>query len=81
VHLTVGFHPVSAEPKELFLRGGGQVGSERDFTLDDIAILISRLLQFGDTLPELAHSLSRHPDGKPASVAGAAVDMAVTIEG
>lgn len=34
---------------EVFIRGGGKmkVGSERDFLMDDIAVLLSTLMQFG----------------------------------
>jgi hypothetical protein len=65
---------------EAFLRGGGRVGSEIDFLLDDIAVLLSRDLQHGDRLAEIASGLGRLPDGKPASLIGAVVGRLLTIE-
>lgn len=53
MHVGIGYWPPVAEAApialEVFIRGGGKmkVGSERDFLLDDIAVLISLLLQFG----------------------------------
>src|ERR1700693_4003347 len=39
--------------RETFIRGGGRVGSDRDFLLDDIAVLISRGLQHNDSLDSM----------------------------
>lgn len=72
IHLSAG---LTGEGRilEVFLRGGGKVGSERDFLLDDVAVLVSLLLQRGETLAGIAHSLGRLPDGSAASVVGAIV--------
>ncbi len=82
IHVTAGFaiEDSQAVVRELFLRGGGQVGSERDFLLDDVAVLISRLLQHGDGVAKLSAGVSRLPSGEPASVIGAALDLAARIE-
>jgi hypothetical protein len=78
VHVTLGF-AVDGRVLETFLRGG-KVGSDRDHGLDDIAILVSRLLQHGDTLGDIAAGISRLPDNSPASAIGAVVDTLVAIE-
>lgn len=49
--------------------------SERDQLLDDIGVLLSRLLQHGDQLADLGRGLGRQPDGGPASVVGPVVDL------
>ena len=74
VHVTAGFEPGTGTIKEMFLRGGGRVGSEVDHLLDDIAVLVSRLLQHGESSEKIANDLGRLPDGRPASIAGAALD-------
>ncbi len=52
-------------------------GSDRDALLNDAAILVSRCLQFGDTLEGLAQSIGRHGDKTtPASALGAILDAA-----
>ena len=80
VHATVGFDPRTAMVRELFLRGGGQTGSERDLTLDDVAVLVSILLQSGYSPVDLRARLGRLPSGEPATIIGAALDLAVEIE-
>src|SRR5215472_4270791 len=65
---------------ETFLRGGGKSGSGVDFLLDDIAVIISRDLQHGDTIEAIAAGIGRLPDGKPASIVGAVVDRLMAIE-
>lgn len=80
IHATAGFDPASGAIRELFLRGGGRTGSEIDHLLDDIAVLVSRLLRHGETSAEIARGLGRLPDGRPASVAGAAVDTLIVLD-
>ena len=79
IHVTAGLAP-DGRLLETFLRGGGQVGSERDFLLDDIAVLISRALQHGDTLDTLSRGVGRLSDGVAASVIGAVIDRPCEIE-
>ena len=79
VHITAGFSP-DGRLLETFLRGGGRVGSERDHTLDDIAVALSRLLQYGDALTDIARGVGRLPTGEPASVVGAVADRLLEIE-
>ena len=79
IHVTAGLS-LDSRILETFLRGGGQVGSERDFLLDDVAVLISRTLQHGDTLEALSRGVGRLSDGAPASVVGAVIDRLREIE-
>lgn len=79
IHITAGFDPATGEVREAFLRGGGRVGSDTDLLLDDLAVLVSRLLQHGESPAEIARGLGRLPDGAPASIAGAVVDVLVAI--
>jgi hypothetical protein len=79
IHVSAGFTD-DGRLLEVFLRGGGKVGSERDHTLDDIAVVVSRLLQHGDQLDDIGRGLGRLPDGEPASVVGAVVDQLLAIE-
>ncbi len=72
IHLSAGFTG-DGRILEVFVRGGGKVGSERDFLLDDVAVLVSLLLQRGETLAGIARSLGRLPDGDAASIVGAVV--------
>jgi hypothetical protein len=78
--VSAGLHPNTAQLKEVFLRPTGQVGSERDFLLDDVAVVLSRALQSGDTAKALAAGMGRKPDGSPASLVGAALDAIARIE-
>jgi hypothetical protein len=79
IHVTAGFAR-DGRIVETFLRGGGQVGSERDHLLDDVAVLVSRCLQHGDSLADIAAGVGREPSGAPASVIGAAVDCLRRVE-
>ena len=64
----------------VFLRGGGQVGSDIDFLLDDAAITMSRALQHGDTVTLLADGVSRSPQGVAMSLLGVVADELVILE-
>lgn len=66
--------------KELFLRGAAKSGSERDFLLDDIAVLIARALQCGDSPEALAAGMGRTAEGHPTSIVGAVLDAAVKLQ-
>jgi hypothetical protein len=76
VWLSVGIMPAGTPEAgrifEVFLRGQGKVGSERDFLLDDIAVLISHLLRMGMTAGGISRMLAAPlEDGRPASVIAA----------
>ena len=59
---------------EVFL-SGAKVGSDTDGLLADVGVLLSRLLQHGDTLEAIAAGMARLGDGTtPASIIGAALD-------
>ena len=63
----------AAETREL--RYGAKVGSDTDGLLADVGVLLSRLLQHGDTLEAIARGMARLGDGAtPASIIGAALD-------
>jgi hypothetical protein len=66
--------------RETFIRGGGRVGSDRDFLLDDIAVLISRELQHDDSLDSMAAGMGRDKTGQPTSLIGAVIDLLVTMQ-
>jgi hypothetical protein len=79
IHVSAGFAG-DGRILEAFLRGGGRSGSDVDFLLDDLAVLLSRDLQHGDRLAKIASGLGRLPDGKPSSIVGAVVDRLLSIE-
>ncbi|MCH8007144.1 MAG: hypothetical protein IH888_13120, partial [Planctomycetes bacterium] len=55
---------------------GGEGRPDTDLLCDDIGVLISRLLQHGDSPAALAAGLGRLGDGKsPASIIGAIADV------
>ena len=72
-HLTIGEYP-DGSPGETFVRGA-KPGSDTDLLCDDIGVLISRLLQFGDDPTALAAGLGRLGNGDPASIVGAIADV------
>jgi ribonucleoside-diphosphate reductase alpha chain len=67
IHATAGVDPAIGQVRELLLRGG-PVGSEVDHLLDDIAVLVSQLLQHGDAPDEIDRGLGRLPTDAPASL-------------
>lgn len=79
VDVTAGFS-VDRRVLETFVRSAGQEGSDLGFLLDDAAVLLSRLLQHGDLLPEIAAGLGRTSTGDRSSIIGAVVDRLIAIE-
>lgn len=79
IHATIGYTD-DCKVLETFLRGGGQVGSDVDFELDDIAVLISRGLQRGDTLRGLADGVARDTRNRPQSKIGIILDKLCEME-
>lgn len=65
---------------EIWLRGKNKVGSERDFLLDDIAVLLSLLMQTGMRAGDILAHLATPTDGEPPSVVSAALRAAVGME-
>ena len=63
---------------EVFARDA-RPDTERDFILDDAAVIVSRALQHGDDLERLARGLGRLPGGEPSSIIGMVVDAAILI--
>ena len=69
-HLTIGEYP-NGRPGEVFIHGA-KPGSDADLLYDDIGVLISRLLQYGDAPDALAAGLGRLGNGQgPSSLVGA----------
>lgn len=86
IHVTAGFYP-SGRVGECFIRGGTKAGHERDSLYDDLAVVLSRLLQYGDTLADIEAGLSGRgdptddvPKGRPASLIGAIVEALMKLE-
>ena len=71
-HLTIGEYP-DGSPGEVFVHGATP-GSDTDLLGDDIGVLISRLLQYGDNPASLAAGVGRLGNGTPASIIGAVAD-------
>jgi hypothetical protein len=78
VHICAGITP-DGRILECFL-AGGKVGSDRDYLLADYAVTLSRLLQHGDQIVDIAQGIGRLPGGEPASVVGAVVDRLLDME-
>jgi hypothetical protein len=77
IDVSVGFGP-DGRAMEIFARLE-RPGSDLDALLDDSAVLLSRCLQHGDKLTDVARGL-RRSNGVPATVLGAIVEAATTIE-
>ncbi len=71
--MTVGEYP-DGSPGEVFVHGHTP-GSDADLLGDDIGVLISRLLQYGDDPASLAAGVGRLGNGDPASIIGAIADV------
>ncbi len=55
-------------------------GSEMSHIVRDIAVVISVALQNHVLAKKMAHSVARFPDGEPATIVGAALDVIVKTE-
>ena len=75
-HLTVGEYN-NGRPGEVFIHGA-KPGSDTDLLCDDIGVLISRLLQHGDSPAALAAGIGRLGNGDPASLVGLIADVLAT---
>jgi hypothetical protein len=71
--VTVGFYP-DGRPGEVFTHGA-KTGSTIDGLLDDACVVVSLLIQHGVAPHQLAQSMGRLGDERPASVIGAVVDL------
>lgn len=59
MEMGVGFCPKTGQPHEIFIKAGGPRGSEMSVLLDDVGVIISRLLQRGESPADLACGLGR----------------------
>ena len=75
-HVTIGQYD-DDRPGEVFLHGA-KPGSDVDLLRDDIGVLMSRLLQYGDDPASLAAGIGRLGNGDPASIVGAIADVLAT---
>ena len=66
--LTTSFN--NSEVKEVWINGGGKVGTERHDTLTEMGRIISVALQHGVPLEELKSCATYHSDGRPATIIG-----------
>ena len=71
LYVTAGFDPATLELLEVFVRPRGNVDADLCRYFDDIGVLISRCLQFGDDLERLADGMGRLP-GPPQDGGGRA---------
>lgn len=76
LHLSAGFDPATMELKEIWIRGATHVGSERDFLLDDLAVMLSLLLQAGLRPQDLRKKLPP----SPVSLVGEIVNWLVAVD-
>jgi hypothetical protein len=74
--VTIGFYP-DGRPGEVFTHGA-RSGSNLDALLADACVVVSCLIQHGVEPRELAGSMGRLGNRKPASVIGAVVDLVAT---
>ena len=72
-HVTIGQYD-DGRPGEVFLHGA-KPGSDVDLLCDDIGVLVSRLLQHGDSPASLAAGIGRLGNGDPASLVGLIADV------
>ena len=56
--------------KEVWVNGGGKVGTERHDILTEMGRIISVALQHGVPLEELKSCATYHSDGRPATIIG-----------
>jgi hypothetical protein len=71
--VTIGFYP-DGRPGEVFTHGA-RSGSSMDALLADACVVVSCLIQHGVEPRDLASSMGRLGNTKPASVIGAVVDL------
>ncbi len=74
-HVTVGYDPlVPTKPREVFYSGGFRSGSDLEYHLHDLCILISLLLQHDVAVSYLSRTIARKTsafgDEEYASLAG-----------
>ena len=61
-------------PGEVFL-SGAKVGSDIDGLLSDVGVLLSRALQFGDSIEALRAGMGRLGGSAPVSIVGLVLDQ------
>ena len=60
VYLTIGYDPdAPCQPREVFYSSGFRTGSQLEFQVQDICVLLSLMLQHGFTPAQLVKSLSK----------------------
>jgi hypothetical protein len=72
--VTIGFYP-DGRPGEVFTHGI-RSGSNLDALLADACVVVSCLIQHGVEPREIASSMGRLGNAKPASIIGAVIDLA-----
>jgi len=82
IYVTAGFDPETLDLLEVFIRPRGNVDTDLCRYFDDVGVLISRCLQFGDAVEAMADGMGRLPghDGRRAhSPIGAIVDALAAL--
>lgn len=74
-YVTIGYDPAApTKPREVFYSGGFRSGSDLEYHLDDLCVLISLLLQHGVAASFLSRTIARKTsafgDEEYASIAG-----------
>jgi hypothetical protein len=75
--VTIGFYP-DGRAGEVFTHGA-RSGSALDALLADACVVISCLIQHGVEPRDLATSMGRLGNAKPASIIGAVIDLAAAM--
>jgi hypothetical protein len=79
--VTVGFYP-DGRPAEIFVKAARDLDSTIAHILDDVAVLISNLMQRGMSLRDAHAAIGRQRPGEiAASIIGALVQVAAEIPG
>lgn len=76
-HITAGYDPMTGRLCEVFYADGQKTGTNLRDTVQDACILISMLLQHGETVNEIGKSLNVAPVAgtrRPASILGTIVE-------
>ena len=83
--VTVGYYE-TGKLGEIFInrvrnKTAARLGDHLDAACRDSAIVMSMLLQYGASLEELRHSVTRDESGEPMSIIGAIIDFLETGNG
>ena len=75
--ITIGYHPDTGLPREVFFGTRAKAGTLLDGLLYDAGVLLSLALQYGTSGTALAKSVARLEDSSAASPVGELIDVIV----